>query len=323
MRCFVGVDGGGTKTAAVVLDEGLREIGRGYGGPCNIATCDDAALRESVTSSVESALAAAGLARTTRFAGACAGVAGYTAKKRRAHFEQIFAESVRADTHRVEPDYLIAYWGAAEGEPGIVVIAGTGAAVYGRNANGDSARVDGRGYLLGDQGSAFWIGLQGLTSIITATDHGEPLREFHHRLLRETGCEDADDVVEWLYRGFSASRVAELARPIGQWAESGDAQALKLIDMAATALATDVYYAARRLGVTVDSLPVYLLGGLWDTTPLMADLFERGLRGYVNGEGASGEARESGEADPWIRRGRQDAAIGAGLLAAGGKRKAG
>src|SRR5690349_3575922 len=153
MRYVLGIDGGGTKTAAVILDEARTERGRGFGGPCNIATCDDATLRASVGDALRGALEGAGLPQEARFASVCAGVAGYTARRRRADFARLLVEIVPAERYRVEPDFVIAYWGATEGEPGIIVSAGTGTAVYGRNAAGEACRVDGRGFLLGDKGS--------------------------------------------------------------------------------------------------------------------------------------------------------------------------
>src|SRR5207248_2879234 len=111
-------------------------------GPCNIVTCVDAVLRESLAAATAGALSSAGLPLDSRFAGACAGVAGYTAKGRRADFRRLLAEVVPAESHRVEPDYVIAYWGATEGEPGIAAIAGTGAVIYGRSGADETCRVD-------------------------------------------------------------------------------------------------------------------------------------------------------------------------------------
>ena len=79
MRYYLGLDGGGTKTAAVILDSEGRELGRGQGGPGNIATGDDSTLEASVREASRTALDSAGLPPETRFAGVCVGVAGYTA----------------------------------------------------------------------------------------------------------------------------------------------------------------------------------------------------------------------------------------------------
>src|SRR5258708_2768069 len=136
MPYFLGLDGGGTKTAAVIIDESGTELGRGIGGPCNIATCDDATLRASVSGALESAVSNAGFTTEIKFESVCAGVAGYTAKSRRAEFLELIKVLTAANSYRLEPDYVTAYWGATEGEPGIIVSAGTGAVIYGRNEEG-------------------------------------------------------------------------------------------------------------------------------------------------------------------------------------------
>ena len=308
MRYYLGIDGGGTKTAAAILDEERREVGRGYGGPCNIATVENVALRESVLGAVDSALAAAGLPRETRFAGACAGVAGYTAKKRRAEFQRMFAESVAAESHRVEPDYVIAYWGATEGEPGIIVIAGTGSAAFGRNANGESMRVDGRGFLLGDRGSGFDIGAQSLSLALRRLDgEGDASHdEFMGRILEAIGAADSDDVVEWTYRPFEPGRIASLARTVGELADKGNDLALSLIDNSATILRTYTLQLKDKLAMGANA-PVYTLGGLWNLGSVIREPFRRW--------NATGSLQEFNVCEP-----RHDAAYGAALLAVASSR---
>src|SRR5438105_2000597 len=115
MEYFLGLDGGGTKTSTVILDSEGRECGRGAGGPCNIATCDESTLNESILSAVIESRQVAGFPRETEFSAVCAGVAGYTAKQRRAEFHKILGKAIPAAHHRLEPDYVTAWWGATGG----------------------------------------------------------------------------------------------------------------------------------------------------------------------------------------------------------------
>jgi len=289
MNYVLGLDGGGTKTAAVILDRAGVEQGRGQGGPCNIATCEDATLTASLHDATRSALQDAGLSPDTRFAAVCAGVAGCTAKHRRADFARLLAAIVPADRHRVEPDFVVAYWGATEGEPGIVVIAGTGAVVYGRNAAGEARRVDGRGFLLGDRGSGFEIGRLALRSALRNLEHRRVWREdetgfhapteaekdFDRRLLAAIGAEDADDLIEWVYRDFQPARIAELAKVVGAMADEGNETASMLIQEAGYALRSSVTLALQCLQMPVDT-PIYTLGGLWNVGDTLRQAFEHG-----------------------------------------------
>src|SRR5258708_7972585 len=146
MRIYLGLDGGGTKTAALVVDENGVELGAGVGGPGNIANNEDGPLRRSVRTALRQALEAANLPEATEFAAVSAAVAGYSAPQRLEAFDALLRALLRASDYHIYPDYVAAYWGATHGEPGIVVIAGTGAVAYGRNAEGQDRKEDGLGF---------------------------------------------------------------------------------------------------------------------------------------------------------------------------------
>lgn len=277
---FLGLDGGGTKTEAVIVDSGGAERGRGLSGPCNIATCDDGALRASVRDAMRAALQEAALPLETRFAAVCAGVAGYVDTRRRADFARLLAEVAPADHHWVEPDFVIAYWGATEGEPGIVVIAGTGAVVYGRNAAGEACRVDGRGFLLGDRGSGFQVGAHMLHRTLTRLDSGERPDDLDRRLLAHIEAEDADGLVEWVYRDFRPVRIAELASVVGSWAGS-DKDARGIVEAAGAGLAQSAIQALQRLHMQPTEAAFYLLGGLWNIHQAVRAAFQRAMVGFA------------------------------------------
>jgi N-acetylglucosamine kinase len=306
MGYFLGIDGGGTKTASAILDEKGVEIGLGLGGACNIATCDDETLRRSVLDAVASALESSALSAETKFEAVCAGVAGYTAKRRRADFARLLEEIVSARRYRVEPDYVIAYWGATEGEPGIIVSAGTGAVVYGRNEKGETARVDGRGFLLGDKGSSFEIGLFALKITLNSLDAGRDLDPFGRKIMDYIGANDADDVVEWTHRPLDPAKIASIATIVGVLANEGNEVAKLHLRLAASHLRMAVKTISRRIGAPSEDMPVYLLGGLW----LLGDFVRRP---FETGEDADSHA---GRIRFIIRDPRNSPAFGAALLAA-------
>jgi glucosamine kinase len=307
MRYYLGIDGGGTKTAAVIIAKN-NELGRGHGGPCNIATCDDATLRSSVSKAVHEALISAGLPLDTVFAGVCAGVAGYTAKGRRADFTRLLQEISPAKRRRVEPDFVIAYWGATEGGPGLIVSAGTGTVVYGRNVEGRGCRIDGRGFLIGDHGSAFEIGHWALEYLTKIGEECWPGNSFAERVLAHMGAVDLDDIVEWIYRDFQPARIAGLARVVGELAEESNSVALQLIQSAGTTLGIAAANALHELGMT-NASAIYLLGGLWKVSPRLQARFED----WLLQEACQTDGAPIARLD--IRSPKHDAAYGAALLA--------
>lgn len=272
MTYYLGIDGGGTRTTACIVDESGIELGRGSGGPCNIISFPDDTLRSSISDATANALVTAGLPADTTFAAACAGVAGFTSKKRRAAFQAIFTESIPAATHQVQPDFTIAWWGATGGEPGIVCIAGTGAVVYGRNAAGESSRADGRGFLLGDRGSGFDLGRMALIEAMRDLESGAAMRPITISVMSHADARDADDLVQWTHVNFEPARIAGLAEVIGECASEGDQDAITLIQQCGTRLRQSVETVFESLRLPSDA-PVYPLGGLWKLGKTLRESF--------------------------------------------------
>src|SRR5438132_1474842 len=151
MRLFLGVDGGQSSTKALIGDETGRVLGAGQAGPCNHAAATEgrANLERAITWSVGAACAQAGIAAGAHFEAACFGMSGGPDDK-----ERILAGLVDAGRMTVTTDADIALAGATVTGQGIIVIAGTGSIVLGRNQAGVRTRVGGWGFIFGDEGSA-------------------------------------------------------------------------------------------------------------------------------------------------------------------------
>src|SRR5437588_7988465 len=140
-KLFLGVDGGQSTTTALIGDETGRVLGAGEGGPCNHVGAAEgrAKLTRAVQDSVAKACAEAGLDLSQiHFEAACFGMSGGPEDK-----EAILAEILPALKLVVTHDGLIALSGATAGDPGIVAIGGTGSFLFGRNAEGRTARAAG------------------------------------------------------------------------------------------------------------------------------------------------------------------------------------
>ncbi len=270
-RLFLGIDGGGSKTTAVLMDDAGVELGRGSGGPANIATMRSFALRASLEAAIAGARLAAGLEPGAGYAGVCAGMAGYSAEARRPEFIDLLQTLTATERCALEPDYVVAYWGATHGDPGIVVIAGTGAVVYGRNEEGKADREDGLGFLLGDRGSGFNLGLRVLRYTLEQWKRGErdPLTE---AVLGYTGATSQEQIVQWLYGDFSPARVAALAPLVGHLAEEGDPASRWHVAEMARRLRHSVRQVRHRLWLDRNA-PIYPLGGLWNLGSFFRDEF--------------------------------------------------
>src|SRR5215207_7263596 len=163
---FLGVDGGQTRTVALLASRDGGILGVGYGGPANHIHEPGGMerMQRSLRDAVQTAFGQAGIA-SAAVVSTCFGMTGG------AEFvPEVAPKFLEARTLTAYHDVVTALAGASIASPGIVVIAGTGAIAYGRSADGRSARADGWGYLIGDEGSAYDIGVQVLRAAAQSAD---------------------------------------------------------------------------------------------------------------------------------------------------------
>jgi N-acetylglucosamine kinase-like BadF-type ATPase len=268
MKLFLGVDGGQSRTTALIGDEGGRVLGAGTGGPCNHAGAEEGRqkLARAVGDSVAAACAHAGLvAGAARFAAACFGMSGGPADKL-AVLERILA----VETLIVTTDAVTALAGATAGKPGIVVIAGTGSIAFGRNAGGRTARAGGWGYIFGDEGGAFDIARQALRAALRYDEGWGPPTALHGVLLEATGAVDANDALHHFYSDpWPRPRVAGLAPLVDETAMAGDAIAREILHGAAQQLATLTSSVRRQLWELGEPARVAWIGGVFRSRMLL------------------------------------------------------
>jgi glucosamine kinase len=163
---FAGIDAGQTSTTAAIADDNGRPIAFGYAGPADEigADAESTRLRDALEGALTDALRNAHLSTRTRFDSIVAGISGYEGR--------VYGHMPHLPGDRVQlvHDTVIAHAGALGGEPGVVVIAGTGSAAYAVFGDGSTHFEGGWGYLFGDEGSAFWIARN---AISLATYHGD------------------------------------------------------------------------------------------------------------------------------------------------------
>ncbi len=168
MRYVAGIDGGQSSTVAVIGDEGGRILASGRAGPADEigARPESLRLREALRGALDDARARAGLPEETVFAAVVAGVSGYRGR--------VYgrAPDLPAERFVLMHDAPIALAGALAGEPGVVVVSGTGSVIYARDAYGTAQTLGGWGFLFGDEGSAFWIAREALALLMRAHDEG-------------------------------------------------------------------------------------------------------------------------------------------------------
>lgn len=250
------VDGGGTKTLAVVADADGHVHGVGVGGPTNPLFAPARVVRASLREAVLSALRTAGVAGDAVDM-AVAAFAGEVDVAR--HMRDT---GIRAWRVVREPDLCLAA-GVVEGR-GAVVLAGTGAFAWARGPRGEHL-TDGLGAVIGDEGSAYWLVREGLVAVGRAYDGRGPRTALTEALCTAVDVSDVEALGRWLYGAGGRSRreVAALAPVVARTAERGDRVARTVCRRAGERLAHAVRVSAVRAGLgTGEPFPVILAGGV-------------------------------------------------------------
>ena len=220
----LGVDGGGSKTRAVVADGAGEVLGEGLAGPSNPLRVGVDEAAGAIRDAVDRACAEAGV-RRAEIVAAEVGLAGVKRADIRERMRAAVAE-LGFKTVEVVTDADIALYGATEGKPGLVIIAGTGSVCCGINARGRRACAGGWGPVVGDEGSGSWIARRALQAVARATD-GRGRRSS----LVEAACDyfnvaAADDLSTAVYApNVTNSRIAGFGGRVVEAAKRRDAVA--------------------------------------------------------------------------------------------------
>ena len=151
--------------------------------------------------------------------------------------------------------------GAGDG-PGIVVICGTGSICYGRNEQGQAARSGGWGYILGDEGSGYWIGRRALAAVVRHADGRGPATTLAARVLQHFRVRGVPDLVQEVHlRDPRRHRVASIAEAVQAACDEGDVVARDIVERACDELVNAAGSVAERLSMRGLVFPLVLAGG--------------------------------------------------------------
>ena len=277
MPYFLGIDGGGTKTTCVVGDES-RLLATSTAGPSNIVRVGEVQTRESLHSAVRQACAAAGIT-ASEIARTCVGGAGAGRPELAQIVRAILAEILPTPVD-VVGDMQIALEAAFNEGPGVIVIAGTGSIAYGRNRKGETLRVGGWGFAVGDEGSAHWIGREAVRVVLQESERGDEAASFLETSL-----------VQGLFKAWGVRTFLDLARagnsvPPPDFAKlfpavvaSKDELARNVLRDAGRELARVAAVVVRRLfGNDEPVVPVGMTGGVFRHAELVRQVFYNELR---------------------------------------------
>ena len=270
----LGIDAGGTKTVCQLADEHGEVLAEARRGGANLQAAGELEVEKTLHDVMEEALGDSDI----RPAAICLGIAGVDRPDDARVMEQIMRRIGYKARVLIVNDALVALEAGAPGQPGVVLVAGTGSIAYGRNARNQSARAGGWGYVLGDEGSGYWIGRAALRGVLREADRRGPKTQLTGLLLHYYGVSRAQDLIVQVYQGaLRPAAIASLAQCVQGAFNNGDEVAIGILRNAADQLESSAVSVARRLELVGSEFPIVLAGGIFRAVPWLEEELRRRL----------------------------------------------
>jgi N-acetylglucosamine kinase-like BadF-type ATPase len=274
MNAVLGIDGGGTRTRASIVD-GERVLAFAEHGSIKRLRVGAEVAEANLRALLKYVYAQAGVAGVKA---ASAGVASASMPGVAEWIKAVF-DDFGVERSEIVGDEVIALDGAFKGGPGILIIAGTGSNCIGRAPNGSRESAGGWSSRLGDEGSGYWIGLHAIRRALLAYDREEPTRVLE-TVGHIWGTKTLDELVN-IGDGTPGPDFAALAPAISQLAEEGDTVAAGVLQQAAADLAETVLLVRRKLhrkhNLTAE-VPAAWIGSVIGKARLVREPFFEALR---------------------------------------------
>lgn len=258
MPYYVGIDGGGTKTAVELRTCSSAAHSRAVFGPLNCNSDRTAAAKTLTDTLAWLAAQPEGLAGCDGF---CIGSAGISNPDAYNFIQDIIRAGGYTGPLQIVGDQVTALAGALGQPVGTVLIAGTGSICYARTADGREARSGGWGHLIDDEGSAYALGRDILRAVVRAADGRAPATALTELVAQRLGAPGVQPVIRFTYAPTTTKKeIAALAPLLDPALQQGDAAAQAIIAHAADELSQMAAAAMQPLGLQTGSMA--LLGSV-------------------------------------------------------------
>jgi glucosamine kinase len=281
MSYFLGLDGGGTKTAAVLVDDAGRVVAEVRGNASNPLRSSFAHAFTSLDDASARALAAVQVEASEVF-GVTAGIAGASHPRVARRFVAFLSTRFRQASVEAITDLEIGLETVAEEGPAMVLLAGTGSAAFGRDGQGRTSRAGGWGPWFSDEGSAFDIGRRTLAAIAHAHDAATPPDGLEQAVGAALGIHDWQQLIDQVSRK-PLDRLPTVFPAVAAAAEAGNETARGVLLEAAESLAALANIVIQRLGLGNDEFALGRVGGVFGRAACLDQRVEERLRSLTPG----------------------------------------
>ncbi len=259
MKYLIGIDGGGTNSRLLAVDLDGNKIGTSAGKSTNVESNPISVVKQNFIMLLKNFCDTYGHLLSD-CAGLCFGTAGVDTESTRRMIENMLDGLKFSCPVKVVNDAVIALYANTRGNPGIMLISGTGSIGYGINAQKRTWRVGGFGYLVGDEASAYWVARLGITAALRAYDHSGRETCMVNDFCKYLNLSEFDEIVDFVYQK-NKSDLARLNHVVVNAHLKGDAVATEIMVKTLDELLVIVTTVVRELGMEKDPYPLLLGGG--------------------------------------------------------------
>jgi len=252
MTMWMGIDGGGSSLRVVIVDDNMQEIAFTQHGAANPSSLGRDVVQQRIHTAISETLRQADIDTVD---GIGLGIAGASYEYAEDWLRELVAPILPHTFVAPSSDVEIALVGGRGTMEGVLLLSGTGSIGLAMHTNGESQRVGGWGYLLGDEGSGYWIGAQALSAYIHSADGLLAIESRLPKTLENhLGFTTPLDVINWRYQSAQQRDVAALARLVLDLAEQGDPLANNIITEGAHHIARMGHYLLDKFALSTDTV---------------------------------------------------------------------
>lgn len=265
----IGVDGGGTKTELVLIDMAGNYIGRARVGSSNYQAIGAEKLKQTMLEGFAELLKSTNVI-DQKIDHIFLGLAGAGRESDRKEIKALFNNTEFQDKISVDSDAIVALSGAFGTSPGIIIISGTGAICFGKNSEGRVVRSGGWGYLLGDEGSGYYIGRKAILAALKYFDGRGDKTSLRAALENHFKLPSIELIIPPIYQNkIDRVAIAELAPIVFEYANRGDSVAEDIIRGTGRELGKLAKAVAEKLKFSNEEIRVSLIGSIFKQKELL------------------------------------------------------
>ncbi len=265
-KFYIGMDGGGTKTRALLFNEDASQHAIGESAGCNPMHADGFFVTQTMNDAVDAACVAwknqyGEDFDRSKVAAYFLGSAGFSAEDARLRLlERFQIKGLENVPHDVRSDMVTTLVGGLEGRPGMSFILGTGSACLAENEKGELNQVGGWECLIADEGSGYSIGLQGIKAAVRMADGRQSETPLKSAIFNALGIKTTPEIVDRMHQPpISKAEVASLAVHVFEGAAKGDGAAIEILKSTAEEVALMAVASHRNL--PTGPLPLIAVAG--------------------------------------------------------------